>query len=185
MFPGLESDSGSLISMSICSYMHVYACTYAIYACICMYDSCINTYKQIQTVIFVHMLCYIRAYFVYIFVIYSFIYAHIAHMCAYFLQPNPLVAQYEHIWARMHIYARIHTLYMHDTYNIQACFSCLLHVLCKSWYYMCMYMYVYVYMTFIRACIFGGSSYVPVCLYQYVHVCICMYMPVSETHVCI
>ena len=41
----------------------------------------ISTYMQyahIQTVIFVHILCYIRAYFL----LYSCIYAHIAHMCA-------------------------------------------------------------------------------------------------------
>ncbi len=36
MFPGLESDSESLIRMSTCSYVHVYAFIYAIYACICV-----------------------------------------------------------------------------------------------------------------------------------------------------
>ncbi len=46
MFPGLDSDSGSLISMYICSYVHVYACIYAIYACICMYHCCIPMYKS-------------------------------------------------------------------------------------------------------------------------------------------
>jgi hypothetical protein len=38
MIPGLESDPGSLISMSICSYMHV------CYICLYMYVSLLYTY---------------------------------------------------------------------------------------------------------------------------------------------
>ena len=79
-------------------------------------------YEQIQTEIFVHMQCYICAYFL----LYSFIYVHIAHLCAYFLQQNPLVVPYRHVWAcmhiykkNMHIYAQIYTKYMQDTCKIQ------------------------------------------------------------------
>jgi hypothetical protein len=58
MFPGLESDSGSLISMSICSYVHVYACIYAIYACICMY----HCYKNLYISIYVPVPAFICTY---------------------------------------------------------------------------------------------------------------------------
>jgi hypothetical protein len=82
-----------------CTYKHIiYACICMYYcisarfsatcadACICMYFGCIclymyvcmieyiSIYKQIQTVIFPHVLCYICIYFVYI-CLYSFIYA--------------------------------------------------------------------------------------------------------------
>jgi hypothetical protein len=137
-------------------------------------------YEQIQTEIFVHMQCYICAYFL----LYSFIYVHIAHLCAYFLQQNPLVEQYRHVWAcmhiykkNMHIYAQIYTKYMQDTCKIQELQSCLEMFICKSWYYICMYRYISVYIVFIRACIFWG---VHICLYQYVYAYICTYMPVSE-----
>jgi hypothetical protein len=80
---------------------------------------------------------------------------------------------------------------MQDTCKIHACFSCTLHVICKSWCYITMYMHVYVYMTFIRACIFGGSSYVPVlvriCMYMHVYACIwdtCLYLNPLQTEIC-
>ena len=137
-------------------------------------------YEQIQTEIFVHMQCYICAYFL----LYSFIYVHIAHLCAYFLQQNPLVVPYRHVWAcmhiykkNMHIYAQIYTKYMQDTCKIQELQSCPEMFICKSWYYICMYRYISVYIVFIRACIFWG---VHICLYQYVYAYICTYMPVSE-----
>ncbi len=120
-------------------YMPVYICMYAIYAVYVCIIAYIDTYKQIQTVIFVHMLCYIHAYFVYIFVYirsYMLILLICVHIfCSQIPKSNNMSA-YEHICTymnnHMHIYARMHTLYMHDTCNIQACFSYLLHVICKS-----------------------------------------------------
>ncbi len=136
-------------------------------------------YKQIQTAIFVHIACYIRAYFLF----YLFIYVHIAYMCAYFLQGNPLVVQYRHVWAcmhiyikNMHIYAQIYTIYMQDTCKIQALQSCLEMFISKNWYYICMYKYVYGIYCIYTCMYFLGSSYMPVsvrmCIYLHVYACI-------------
>ncbi len=145
-------------------------------------------YAQIQTFIFVHMLCYIRAYFVYIFV-YIRSYMLILLTCEHIFAGKSLSRT---LWARMSTYAHICTpicTYMHEyiqyTFKIHARYRhfvrcpCMLYVIAdNTWYCICMYMYVYVYMTFIRGCMFGGSSYVPVsvriswCMYLHVYACI-------------
>ncbi len=53
-------------------YMYVFWLYMPVYVCVIEY---IGIYKQIRTVIFLHMLCYICIYFVYI-CLYSFIYAY-------------------------------------------------------------------------------------------------------------
>jgi hypothetical protein len=129
-------------------------------------------FAQIQTVIFVNTFCYIRAYMLILLIC--------VHMFCSQIPESHNMSTYEHVCtymhSHMHIYARIRTVYMHDTCKIQALFSMLLHDICKNGYYICMYMYVYVYIMFMRACMFGGSSYVPVsvriCMYLHVYACI-------------
>ncbi len=69
----------------------------------------------------------------------------------------------------------IHARYMQDTGTFFDAPACYMKKL-KLYMCICVYMYVYVYMTFIRACIYRGSSYVTVsvriCMYLHVDACI-------------
>ena len=125
------------------------------------------------------MLCYICAYFL----LYSFIYVHIAHLCAYFLQSNPLVVPYRHVWACMHIYKKICT-YMHK--YIQN--TCKIHAKYRSYNraWRCSYVKAdiisvcigtYQYILFLYVHVFFGE-FIFACINTYMHIFarICLYL---------